>query len=207
MSDANQNNEIKRPNKNYKLSNENANIDGLVFHYNRERRLENAPQNVRDLYKTSARHRFNLLKPLVQTRPLAMMFAAIVVASLLILIITILGLASDSFDLDGNQVSVRAIKYEGAVIMIVKKTIKKSVFKRFNAAAAAYTGAVDIAVQPVLKSAIDQDLPSEDIFFHKIFFTFDPEESYRFTIPFESDELAVVLSSEKKTIGITIKTE
>jgi hypothetical protein len=200
--------EPKRPNAHYKLSNENASTDGIVYHYSRERRLEKAPQAVRDLYKAEPQHqRFNLIKPLVRTRPLAMMFATVVVASLLVLVVSVLGLASNSYDLDGNQISVQAIRYEGAIIMIVKKTLKKSGLRRFSSLAPAYSGAVDIAVQPLIKSASVQEPPPEGIFYHKIFFTFENEESYRFTVPFDSGELALVLATEKKTISLTVKAE
>jgi hypothetical protein len=199
--------EPKRPNTNYKLSNENASPDGVVYHYNRDRRLEKAPQSVRDLYEAGPQHqRFNLFKPLVRTRPLAMMFATVVVASLLILVVSVLGLASNSYDLDGNQVSVQAIRYEGAIIMIVKKNLKKSGLARLSNLAPAYTGAVEIAVQPLIKPA-DGDAPTEGIFYHKIFFTYENEESYRFSVPFDSEELALVFKTEKKTLGITVKAE
>jgi hypothetical protein len=200
--------EPKRPNANYKLSNENASPDGIVYHYNRDRRLKKASQSVRDLYMEGPRHqRFNLFKPLVRTRPLAMMFATVVVVSLLVLVVSILGLASNSHDLDGNQVSVQAIRYEGAIIMTVKKSLKKNGLARFSSLAPAYTGAVDIAVQPLIKPGTGGDLPPEGIFYHKIFFTFENEESYRFTVPFDSGELALVLKTEKKTLGITVKAE
>jgi hypothetical protein len=199
-------NEKKRPNANYKLSNENASTEGIVYHYNRERRLEKAPQSVRDLYKAEPVQKFNFIKPLVRTRPLAMMFATVVVASLLILVVSVLGLASNSHNLDGNQVSIQAIRYEGATIMIVRKVVKKSGLGRVSNLNSAYSGAVDIAVQPLIKPGIE-DSPPEYIFYHKIFFTFEPEESYRFTVPFDSGELALVLKTEKKTLGLTVKTE
>jgi hypothetical protein len=204
MSDAQ---EPKRPNAHYKLSNENASTDGIVYHYSRERRLEKAPQAVQDLYKAEPQHRFNLIKPLVRTRPLAMMFATVVVASLLVLVVSVLGLASNSYDLDGNQISVQAVRYEGAIIMIVKKTVKKSGLGRFSSLAPAYSGAVDIAVQPLIKSASVREPPPAGIFYHKIFFTLENEESYRFTFPFDSGELALVLATEKKTISLTVKAE
>jgi hypothetical protein len=136
-----------------------------------------------------------------------MMFATVVVASLLILVVSVLGLASNSYDLDGNQVSVQAIRYEGAIIMIVKKSLKKNGLARLSNLAPPYTGAVEIAVQPLIKSGTDGDAPPEGIFYHKIFFTFENEESYRFSVPFDSGDLALVLKTEKKTLGITVKSE
>ncbi|MDR2717848.1 MAG: hypothetical protein LBB89_07290 [Treponema sp.] len=199
------NEEKKRPNANYQLSNKNINEEQLVFHYNRERRLAKAPQIVRDLYKAEPPRRFSLLRPLISTKPLAMMFGSIVVTSILILVVSALGLAGNSHNLDGNRLSLQAIQYEGAVIVVVKKTLPKGVLARFSSTTTAYTGAVDIAVQPVIKAAVEQE--PQAVFYHKIFFTLEPEEIYRFSVPFESGELAIVFKTEQKTIGVTLKAE
>jgi len=204
MSDNNE--EKKRPNANYQLSGQNVDENNLVFHYSREHRLAKAPQAVRDMYnKPQQPYRFNLLRPLVSTRPLAMMFGSIIIACILILIISALGLAGSSYNLDGNRLFLQAIQYEGATIMVVKKTISKDIFTRLSSADPAYTGAVDIAVQPVIKAAADQE--PQSVFYHKIFFTFEPEEVYRFSVPFDTKELAVVFNTEKKTLGVTVKAE
>jgi len=209
MSD-NDNGEKKRPNANYKLSKENIdkNIseDQATFHYNRERRLAKAPQSVRDLYDAPQTHRFNLFKPLVKTKPLAMMFASIVIICLFILVISALGLMSDNRDLDGNQISIQAIRYEGITIIVVDKTAQKpGLVNFFRSGNTAYTGAVDIAVQPVMKADSGQDWQPENIFYHKIFFTLEPEEHYRFSVPFDAEELALVFKTETKTVGLTVK--
>jgi len=195
----------ERPNANYKLSNESVKGDEIVYHYNRERRLANAPQAVRDLYDAPA-HRFNLLKPLVKTRPLAMMFFSILVACALIVLVSLLGLAGVNYTLEGNHLTIQAIRFEGTIIMAINKSNKKTALNRF-APSVPYTGAVEIAVQPVQKSDEAADAVPEDIFFHKIFFTFEPEEFYRFSVPFDADELAMVLRSETKTLRLTVKAE
>jgi len=199
------NEEKKRPNANYPLSGQNVDENNLVFHYNRERRLAKAPQAVRDMYNNQRLpYRFNLLKPLVSTRPLAIMFGSIIIACILILIISALGLAGSSYNLDGTRVSLQAIQYEGAVIVMVKKTIPKDILTRFSSATP-YSGAVDIAVQPVIKDGVDQK--PESVFYHKIFFTLEPEEIYRFSVPFDARELAVVFKTEQKTLGVAVKVE
>jgi len=204
MSDNNE--EKKRPNANYQLSGQNVDEENLVFHYNREHRLAKAPQAVRDMYnKPQQPYRFNLLKPLISTKPLAMMFGSIIIACILILIISTLGLVGSSYNLDGNRVSFQAIQYESAIIVVVKKTIPKDIISRFSSTSAPYSGAVEIAVQPVIKTAADQE--SQPIFYHKIFFTLEPEEVYRFSVPFDAKELALVFKTEKKTLGVTVKAE
>jgi hypothetical protein len=195
----------ERPNANYRLSHENANPDEMTYHYNRERRLAKAPQAVRDLYKPQKQpRRFNLLGPLINTKPKVMTFASIVIACLAILAISIFGLASDTHDLDGNQLTVQAIKYEGIVIITAKKSVKKNMLRRI---VKPYTGAVDIAVSPALKTGQKQVYRQEEIFLHRIFFTHEPQELYRFSVPFDSGELALVFQTEKKSLGITVKPE
>ena len=204
MSDMNNGEEKKRPNANYKLSYENTSPDEIVYHYNRERRLAKAPQIVLDLYKMEkSPPRFNLLKPLIRTKPLAMMFCTVIVICLLILVFSILGLTGNSHELEGNQLSIQARGYEGTVIIVLQKTIKKNFFGKF---VSAYNGAVEIAVAPLLESP-DTEMNMEDIFYHKIFFTLEQTEYYRFAVPFNAKELAMVFQTEKNTLKITVKTE
>jgi hypothetical protein len=204
MSD-NDNGEKKRPNANYKLSHEKASENQLTFFYDRERRLAKAPKAVQDMYNNPMVPRFNLIKPLVRTKPLAMMFASIVIICLFILAISFLGLASDTRDLEGNQISIQAIRYEGAIIVAVDKIVRETGLARFLRSDAAYTGAVDIAVQPVVKTDSGQGWQPENIFYHRIFFTLEQEEHYRFSIPFDTGELAFVFKTETKTVGLTVK--
>jgi len=205
----------QRPNAKYKLSNENANLkeEEIVHYYNRERRLEKAPQSVRDLYKTQpAPQRFNLIKPLVSTKPLAMLFFSIIILCVFIVALSLLGVTGTNYTLEGNHLSIQAIRFEGATIIAVdKSTTKGSILDRFSRSAAPYTGAVDIAVQPVLKDGDAEagtrgEVP-ENLYFHKIFFTFEPQEYYRFSVPFDTDELAVVLRTETKSLRLTVKAE
>ena len=193
-----------RPNAHYKLSNEHTPPDQIVYHYNREQRLAKAPQAVRDLYKTEQPRRFSLLGPLTKTRPMAAMFGVIVAACVLILAVSALGLLSDTYNLDGNQLFVQAIKYEDAVIVAVNKKARQNGFTGFFRSVPVYTGAVDVAVQPVPKAGESSRQP-EEISYHKIFFTFEAEEFYRFSVPFDADELALVFKTERKTLGITVK--
>jgi len=204
MSDNNE--EKKRPNANYQLSGQNVDENNLVFHYNREHRLAKAPQAVRDMYnKPQSPYRFNLIKPLISTRPLAIMFGSIIIACILILIISVLGLAGNSYNLDGNRLSLQAIQYEGAIIVMVKKTIPRDIITRLSSSSVPYSGAVEVAVQPVIKAGAGQK--PQAVFYHKIFFTLEPEEVYRFSVPFDAGELSLVFKTETKTVGVTVKAE
>jgi hypothetical protein len=197
------NNEKKRPNAKYKLSNEKPNTDNIVYHYNRESRLEKAPQAVRDLYKEQPRRRFGLFHALVGTKPGAMLFGTIMFLCALMLAFSYFGLTGDSRELDGNIISVKIKKYEGTALIEVRKTHRKD---RFARGIKAYTGAVDIAVFLPAKPGEEQSRQAADIFYHRIFFTNEQEEHYSFTVPFEQSELAFIFRTEKKSLSMTAKT-
>ena len=189
--------EKRRPNAHYRLSKENANEDEITYYYNRENRLAKAPQSVQDLYNEEPPRRSGLFRSLIDTKAKKLTFASIVVIILMFLMISVLGLTSDSEDIEGNRISAQAIRYEGTVIVTIKKTIKKNIIGR---TVSAYTGAVNIAV------TIPHITP-QDIFYHKIFFTLEPQEMYRFTVPFDSQEMTLVIQTEKRTVTMKVKPE
>jgi hypothetical protein len=194
--------EKKRPNANYRLSKESANPDEIVYHYNRERRLAKAPQAVRDLYDADKQpKRLGLFRTLTGTKPRAMMFFTIVIACVMIMAISFLGLLGDTYDFDGNRLTVQAIRYEDTSIIALKKTIRKDIIARLRNP---YNGAVNIAVTPAAQAG---QPVSQDIFYHRIFFTADQEELYRFAVPFDSEELLLVFQSETKTLDVRIRPE
>jgi len=190
------NEQVKRPNANYKLSNENVNVDGeLTFYYNRERRLEKAPQAVRDLYDENKKiNRSGLIKVLVADKPRAMVFFTILIMTGVILILSLSNKIGDSYSLDGNKLEINGIKYEGMTIFAIRKTRKniKNV----------YSGVIDIAVSPVVQEG--EKFP---VFYHRVFFSMENEEDYRFTVPFDSPELLMVLQTDKNTLKIKYKPE
>jgi len=196
------NGNIQRPNANYKLS-KGDDIDiayekeNLTFYYNRERRLAKAPQAVRDLYKNKDQkfNKFNLIKPLVADKPRAFIFTSIVILVLMILVLSVLGYFTKTYKLEGNKLEISGTIYEGTTIIIVKKTI--------NGKSQVYTGAVDIAVSPPAETE-DEQYP---VFYHRIYFTFDTEEEYRFAVPFDSPELLMVLQTEKSSLRIKFTPE
>jgi hypothetical protein len=181
-----------RPNANYKLSKgDNQREDELHFHYNRERRLAKAPPAVRDLYTEKKPSRFNLLRPLVSNKPKAMLFFTIIILSVSIYVLGISGYFDNSWKLDGNKIEIKATRFEDMVIMFIQKTVSDK--ERF------YTGSVDIAV--TVKA---DEYP---VFYHRIFFSSQDKEDYRFTVPFDSKELIIILQTEKTTINIKLKPE
>lgn len=196
--------EKKRPNANYKLSKEHTDPEEITYHYNRERRLEKAPQSVRDLYREEPPKRFSLLRPLTGSRPRAMMFFTIVIACLMIVVISYLNLASDTYDFDGNRITIQAIVFDDTIIVALKKSVRTDALARLNKP---YTGAVNIAIAPAIKAGTGQVMQPEDIFYHRIFFSAQTQENYSFAVPFRANELLMVFQSEKKTLNAKIKPE
>ena len=170
----------KRPNANYNLSNQNSTKnekEGLVFYYNREKRLENSPEAVKKLYRNEKPVRFSLFGPLVADRPRRVLFVIIVLMCGGILTLLFTGYFDITHELDGNKIEISSVSYEGNTIITLKKTAQKK---------DAYTGAVDIAIAPE-----DSDLTN--IFYHRIFFSLENIESYKFVAPYDTPELLMVI--------------
>ncbi|MCL2208630.1 MAG: hypothetical protein FWC19_01045 [Treponema sp.] len=196
MTDENEN--IERPNTNYKLSkpyNENSD-ETIVYHYSREHRLASAPQAVKDLYKEDKNDsKFNLLKPLIADKPRAMLFASIIILCVIIIAVSYLGFLDRDHLLDGNKLVIKGTGYEETVIIVIKKTTSNK---------NPYSGAVDIAVSGAAQSGEDGDFP---VFYHRIFFTIESDEEYRFVVPFALPQLAMVLQTEKSTLNVSLKVD
>jgi len=188
----------RRPNAKYNLSNQDSKVNpesGLIFHYSRERRLAKAPENVQNLYNEQKKTVFGLFGVLVADRPRRILFFMIIFLCALIMVLSTLGFFDDSQMLDGNKVEITGTIYEGNTIIIIKKTVRNN---------NAYTGAVDAAVSPITREEGDQ----YQVFTHRIFFTMENEEQYRFAVPFDTPELGIVLQSDKDVIlQFTIKPE
>lgn len=180
----------KRPNAKYSLSNpDNTNPsddEKIIHHYNRERRLANAPKEVQDLYKEQKPFRFGLLGPLVADRPRRFLFFSIIFLCILIFIISRMGFFETRYILEGNRIDISGLRVEGNTIVRLRKIAQSTDI---------YTGAVEIAVFVPVQSDEEQF-----VFRHRIFFTLDKEEESVFTVPFDEPELLVVLQSERENL-------
>ncbi|MDR2803133.1 MAG: hypothetical protein LBB22_02445 [Treponema sp.] len=65
---------------------EKRNGNGVVFYYSREERLKKASPRVRALYEEVKKSRFGIFTSLVDTRAKAMVFIAIIAASIMMLL-------------------------------------------------------------------------------------------------------------------------
>jgi hypothetical protein len=187
----------RRPNAKYKLSKpDNAEVprEGLPFYYNREHRLAKAPKDVQDLYKEKKPNRFGLITVLIADRPRKILFFSIIVICVMIWVLGLLGYFDSAYTLDGNKLIISASAFEGTTIVAVTKIIKNK-YKN------PYTGAVDIAISVPVQT--ENNVP---VFYHKIFFSLEKEERYSFAVPFESNELLMVLQTEKNTLKLKITT-
>ncbi|MDR0322866.1 MAG: hypothetical protein LBI12_00295, partial [Treponema sp.] len=64
-------------------------------------------------------------------------------------------------------------------------------------------GAVNITVYP----AVIGENEENTVFYHRISFSPEKKEEYRFVIPFDAPELLVIVQTEKSTISINLKPE
>jgi hypothetical protein len=197
--------EKQRPNANYELSKPDdmkVPEEGLNFHYSRERRLAKAPQEVKNLYTDTGTFKFDLFRPLVADRPRKIMFASIILLCAIIFFFNRTGFFDDSHKFEGNKIEIRATRFEETAIIVLKKNVQKGF-------TSGYSGAVDIAVSPAIKSQDEE----ASVFYHRIFFSAETAEEYRFVVPWQSKpdadvpELLIVLQTEKNTLKMKIKPE
>jgi hypothetical protein len=186
----------KRPNENYPLTNKKNNDEELVFYYSRTERLAKAPKSVQALYTESPKKKFGFFRSLTATRPLAILFISIMILCAVLFMVSIFGLNESGYILGGNRISLSAVKFQGETIIILEKTFEKN--------QDVYTGLVDAAVSPVVP---DESAGAYPVFTNRIFFSLNPEEEYRFSVPFEAEELIVVLQGEKDSLQCKVQTK
>jgi hypothetical protein len=191
----------QRPNAKYKLSKPDNVVprkEELVFYYNREHRLAKASKDVQDLYKDKKGNRFGFFRVLVADKHRKLLFLSIVLICVVIWILGLLGYFDKSYTFDGNKIIITQTVFEDTTLIVINKTIKNK---------NAYTGAVDVAVS--IPISLETESPSQienntPVFYHRIFFTLEKEEQYRFAVPFESAELLFVLQTEKNSLKLKL---
>jgi len=182
--------EPKRPNANYSLNKNDGTVgqEGLTFYYNRERRLAKAPKEVQDIYNETKQTRFGLFSALVADKPRRALFVVIILLCVLIILLSRIGFFDTSYILDNNKIEItRAAHFEETTIIILKKTARNE---------SAFTGAVDIVVTVPLAQQEELDITNK-YFSHRIYFTREKEEVYRFAAPFNDPQLLMVLQNDR----------
>jgi len=193
----------KRPNAAYKLTPQRHDENKLNFYYSREKRLEKAPQAVREMYEPTKKPGLGLLRPLLANRSRAMLFISIVLIFCAMMAITVFEPSSGT-EFMGNAISVQAAYHDGTIIAVLGKTTAR---KRFAKAASVYTGAVEISAFPVFSGQNAGNSKPPETFFHRIVFTAAASEEYRFSLPFAADSFILVLQARNSHISITVPVE
>lgn len=180
------------PNEGEALS-ENRKEEGLPFYYSRERRLSRAPAAVQALYEDTGKPGFSLLRPLVSSRPNAILFGTMAALILIVLVMSFSGLTGGK-EYRGSRISLSASRYDGAVVVVLKKTV---------VGGEAYTGPLALTVSPL-------NGPSgAPVYPHRVVFSSRKTEEFRFSVPFDEPELLVELSGDtgdsEKTDSLAFK--
>jgi hypothetical protein len=186
----------RRPNAKYPLSEKKTENGELHFYYSREERLAKAPPSVRALYEETPKRKFAFFRTLTATRPLAMLFASIMILCAALMILSFLNLTG-GYNLGGNTITPEAVKFRGETVVALIKTVKDP--------ERAYTGPVDIGVSPAASG--ESEAAAAPVFTRRIFFTLEAREEYRFSLPFEAGALVFVLMAEENTarFKVTVK--
>jgi hypothetical protein len=186
-----------RPNEGAALTENRRDEEGPRFYYSRERRLSKAPASVRALYEDRGKPGFNLLRPLVSSRPNAILFGTMTALILITLVISLSGLGGGK-DYRGNRITLSATRYEGAALVTLKKTA---------IGGEAYTGPLAISVSPAANASQAPAYP------HRVVFSPRKTEEFSFSVPVDGPELLIELSgnpgdSEKAgSLALRIKTK
>jgi len=206
--------EKKRPNANYRLSktNDTPRPEEITYHYNRDRRLEKAPQAVQDLYykKEEPPRRLKLFR----SAPAGGKFQIVLMVFILLiclmaLIITLVGRDGNTHEFAGNRISVRALRpdpdYTAFILLDKAAVVSRRGLFNFRPPPPAHTGIVHIEVAPA-------DDPGQtpllgNVFFHTIHFTEASPEFFFFTVPFDANELDIVLSTDADVLSLRIRVE
>ncbi|MDR0557132.1 MAG: hypothetical protein LBG43_04595 [Treponema sp.] len=172
-----------------------------VFRYSHERRLEKAPRVIRDFNQNKGK------RPAVFARftgnranasLLIMIFALCVFISIISRVVS----DKNVYKLEGNAITVSAMRYEGNTFVVVKKQAEK---------ADAYTGAVDVAISPEKRNNSFSGARTPDgeppIFTNRIYFMPEAYEEFRISAPLEIEYALILMQTETERVVIKTKTD
>ena len=176
-----------------------------VFHYSRERRLSRASPEVQALNEGKV-SRTGLLRTLFSNSSHRMILFVVVFA------IAASGLAYRF--MDGVDAGEGLPHYQGVrlgnntlalAILPVEETLFLVIIRNAPESGEFHTGAVDIAVSPVMPRAAEgeeREIPA--VFTHRIFFNLAESEFFQISLPFEETDFFVVLRAdeEQRTIRL-----
>jgi hypothetical protein len=123
------------------------------------------------------------MRPLISSRPNAILFGTMMALILISLALSFSGFTRGK-EYRGSRISVSALRYEGAVLVVLKKT---------NSRREAYTGPLSVTVSPLAAGA--------PAYPHRVVFSSRKTEEFRFSVPFDEAELLVELSGDPEGPG------
>ena len=195
-----------RPNAGRRLSRPDGGAipEAPVFHYDRGRRLEKAPESVRGLYEEGEpprRPAFARAVPGGKIQLFTML--AILLVSVMALVVTVMG-RDDSLDLAGNRVTVQAIRYDGLTIVSLGKTARtERRFLSLRAPRPPFAGPVYVEARPVWADAD----PGAGASFHSVVFTERRREFFSFSVPFDAGRVEIALRAGDAELRVEVEVE
>jgi hypothetical protein len=129
-----------------------------------------------------------------------MLLITIVVVSFVLMILSRGLKESGGTKFAGNTLAVSVMGFpgEGGVAATYLAVVKKADSEK------AYTVPVDVAASIYRKDGVGEDMPIET---RRIFFTLEPEEDFRFSVPFTGPELVLVFRAEEELAVLRVKPE
>lgn len=94
----------------------------VVYYYNRERRLEKAPEGTRFIVERQGSRRPGFFRALVATRALASLFFALVFMVVAVLVVGYVQGTRNEGSVAGNSITANAMWFEGHVYVTIKRS-------------------------------------------------------------------------------------
>ncbi|MDR0448764.1 MAG: hypothetical protein LBH07_08860 [Treponema sp.] len=175
-----------------------------TFYYSREKRLEKASKAVRELNETSSYRKPGLFRTLTATQPLRFLFISIITICAMLFILTRFLNVEGVRVIGNNTVEVSIITARDNSYVTVKKTIKQPGILQKTGQEGAYAGVVDIAVS--LSESGNSGGHSAEALVHveQIYFGPEPEEVFRFSVPFRGKKIFVLMDAGVERILFTL---
>jgi hypothetical protein len=165
-----------------------------VFYYSRERRLSHASARVLALNEEGSSRR-GFVRSLVGHKGNLFMLVAILIVCLVFVFTSRSSGGGKGLALGGNTLTLLVTADGGGAALSIIKGAPKS--------GDGYTGAVDLAISPVIPKGAEVD--EYPILTHRIFFTYAEEEDYLVPLPFDGDEFILIFQSESERASARIK--
>jgi hypothetical protein len=171
-----------------------------VFYYSRARRLERASEAVRAMNEPGPPKRIKGFRALTASKPQGFLLMSVILLAVVLVILSgVLSREDTSTMLGGNAVAASALGFEGTTYVTIKKTVKQE--------DRAYTGTVDLAVSEALPPGEESGGRELPISTHRIFFSLEPEEEYRFSVPFEASRLLILMRAGEELVRLSVQSE